>query len=301
VADRQSTLLVFDGNNILMRALKASEARVPLTSEEGTWTAPVFLFINMMSKYVKRYSAQHVVVAWDKGHDFRDMIYPDYKGGRAKHDYAHDDPQTGVFGMAKTFLTLAGIHHLEVPGYEADDIIGAYWRKPWLHMRIVSGDKDLLQLVGDRVVQVRPGGPQTSQGDEEWDSNRVYEKFGCTPAQLPLVMALTGDTGDDVPGIRGYGPKFACKHLAEVNWNLATLLDHPPERLKKVAGFREIVERNLKLVNLRHLPLTVEDPPPFDPTWIGSAAWHDLEEWCDMYQMATVKTRLLEGTLWKEK
>lgn len=298
---RLADLLVFDGNNLLMRCLKAAEARVPLTNDSGTWTAPVFMFINVLSKYVRRYPAPHVVVAWDKGHGHRDLIYPDYKSSRAKHDHSQDDPKDGIFGMAKTFLSLAGVHQVEAPDYEADDVIAAYWRKPWINMIVVSGDKDLLQLVSDNVLQVRPAGPEGTPTDEEWDRQRVEEKLGCDPSRLASVMALTGDTGDDVPGIRGYGPKTACKHLSEAGWNLDSLLAHPPDRLKKVDGFEEIVRRNFKLVNLRHISLTVQDPPPFEPTNVASAAWHDLEEWCDMYQMATVKQRLLDGTLWKEK
>jgi DNA polymerase-1 len=282
-----STMLV-DGNNIVMRSIKALEGRTRLGSED-TNTGPAFVAINMLSKYVRRYPTDRIAVCWDGGHDERSVIYEGYKSNRGSGQHGP------TFDLVKEFLTLANVFHIEVQGIEADDLIGVYWRKPPHGSTfILSGDKDLLQLVSPHgpVVQVRPTG---QDGDEVWDSVRVEEHYGCSPHVLPSVMALMGDTSDGIPGVPGVGVKTAVKMLNEFGLDLPMLLEHPP---KKVQGHEDEVRRNLKLVDLRDKRYDLPDIPRFMPTDYGSPLWDDLMRWCSEYEMRSITERLVVGTLW---
>lgn len=290
--------LVVDGNNLLVRSVFAARAnRANLTSDDGVPTAALLIFTNMLSKYVRQVGPDNMVVCWDGGKStHRVAIFDGYKAARA--DKPEVEEADKPFGQAKEFLTLAGIHHVEQPGVEADDLIAAYWRGKASSERMVilSGDKDFLQLLDGWTEQIRPGGGV----DERWTTNRARSELQCKPEHLALVMALTGDTSDNVPGVPGFGHKTACKVLAKHDWSLDSLLDctaHP-----KLLGQRAAVERNLALVDLR-TPLPGVHVPPvprFTPTVNTSVAYHPLEQFLRRYQLASVLSRLAVGTLWKD-
>ena len=293
----RKTLLV-DGNNLLIRSVFAARAnRANLTSEDGVPTAALLIFINLLSKYVKQVQPDYMSVCWDGGKSaHRQALYSGYKAARA--DAPEEDEADKPFAQAKEFLTLAGIHHIQQPGVEADDLIAAYWRRKESteRMFILSGDKDFLQLLDGWTEQIRPG----TGVDERWTANRVRSEMGCRPEHLPLVMALTGDTSDNVPGIPGFGQKTACKALAKHDWNLDSLLgcnQHP-----KLLGQEVATRRNLSLVDLRTaLPgVTVAPAPRFDPTSVISVAYHPLERFLTRYGLTTIKQRLALDSLWKD-
>lgn len=294
--------LLIDGNNILMRAFHASQGRVALTAD-GANTAPLLIFINMVSKYVKAEDPHRLVVCWDGGPSaFRRSIYFGYKSerlGSTSEDLLVTDEQDH-YSLAKHFLSLAGIHQVQVSGVEADDLIAHYWRIKENDERVIilSGDKDFLQLLDGWTEQIRPGGEF-----ERWTSNRVRTEMKCKPSDLPKVMALTGDKIDGVPGIPGFGHKTACKALAQHEWDLTQLLTtNDPRWSKRLAGHHDEVIRNLSLVDLRTAldasAVALPPPPVFEPTALESAAWADLEEWLGRYELASVLNRLHDGSLW---
>lgn len=288
------TTLVIDANNILVRSMKATEGRVSLSSH-GVPTAALLVFINTLSRYIREIEPDRVAACWDGGRStYRLSIDPDYKAARSERT---EEPDTGAFALAKEFLSLANIHHVERPGVEADDLIAGYWRMrsevdPFF---ILSGDKDFLQLLDGYTTQIRP---QTGQ-DEVWTAQRVSSDLRCRAAHLPLVMALTGDAGDGVPGLPGFGHKTACKFLGKYDWDLEKLLTSGEA---KVFGYAEQARRNLALVNLIGNPsgVQVEQPGPFTPTLpiIDAGRGRDLVEWLDRYEMVSVKERFLDGSLW---
>ncbi len=283
------TTLLIDGNNLLIRAVKSME-RVRL-SANGVRTGPLLVFVNMLSKYVREVQPDRLLVCWDGGRcQHRVQIYAQYKAARA----AHGDEESTDFALAKEFLTLCNIHHIEVPGFEADDLVAAHCHFPEGEIVILSGDKDFLQLLGPLVRQIRPTGK-----DEWWTAERVKAEMGCTPANLTLAMALCGDPGDGVPGVPGIGLKTACKLLAAEDWNLEQLLGSGH---KRVAGYEDQVRTSLRLVNLR-APLpgleSLAPPPTFSPTTWGGILLTDLLGFLRRYELTTIKERLIADTLWK--
>lgn len=282
------TVLLVDGNNLLARAVFAAKhARM---SVDGVNTGALLIFVNMLARHIREEHPDSVVVCWDGGRSvYRTGLYPDYKASRGEKpiEEERDEP----FGQAKEFLTLAGIHHVERTGWEADDLIACYWRtiRPTdTRLVILSGDKDLLQLVGDHCEQVRPVTPPNPT--DRWDLARVREKYGVVPADLSKAMAFIGDISDGVPGIKGIGPKKAAKLVTERDW--LSLLDE-----------YDGLDLWHRLIDLRSIPFTtlglsLQQPPPFHPTGPTSITYIDLAQFLDRYRLESVKTRLLTGSLW---
>jgi 5'-3' exonuclease len=298
------TLLV-DGNNLLARSDFATKNKGVEMSVGSVNTAALHVFIQLLAKYVKQVSPTHMAVFWDAGHDFRDALYPPYKANRKKSE----GPEGGdsmPFALAKEFLTWAGVPHKAHRGYEADDLIAATARQSKGKVVILSGDKDLLQLVGwqgfpepDRhrdVVQIRV------PDDDEWDEEAVEAKFGVPPHHLAHYLAMVGDTSDNVPGVAGIGPKKALALLEKAGWDWAAALDLMGS--EKAAQARLMIQ----LVDLRSYPYdeifmaSNSGAPEFRPTVLGdgSHVGENLKTFCTLYRLETTRQRLESGTLWAE-
>lgn len=292
------TLLLVDGNNLLMRSIHAM-GRSGLTSSDGVPTGPLLGFINTLSKHVVEEKPDRLVVCWDGGRsEYRVALDPEYKAHRLAMEPDAEEHKRGSFALAKEFCTLAGIHHVERTGVEADDVIAYYWRRaePGDKVVILSSDKDFLQLVReDRVEQVRLSSAGTPT--DRWTWERVVTEMGCAPEDLASAMALAGDTSDNVPGVPRFGMKTAVKTLAAQNWSLGDLVrDHP-----RVAPYAERVEKNLALVDLTRQLAGLELPalPLFDPTRPGKAMFPHLVTFLRRYQMNTVLVRISESSMWE--
>lgn len=290
--------MLVDGPNILIRAAKATE-RVPL-SADGVPTAALLVFANCLSYHVRAERPDALVVCWDGGRsEYRTALYPAYKAGRPER--TEDEDTRRPFGLVKRFLTLAGVQHVERAGWEADDLIARYWQdrrdtSPRPEVVIVSSDHDLLQLLDPGTTQVKVSSRPPL---DRWDHDRVVADLGCEPSDLPRVMALRGDPGDGVPGLRGVGPKRAVAMMAAAGWQWPTLV------ASLDVESRDTVLLSFRLVDLRGRPygdlgLHVALPGPFRPTEPGTALWADLRSWLDRYQMRSVVARLLDGTLWRD-
>ncbi len=291
--------LVVDGNNLLARADHAAKGGRTQMSVDGVNTSALLIFINLISKYVRQVNPTHLAVMWDHGHDLRDQISPDYKANRSKHVEEPEDVVT-PWRQAKEFLTWAGVPHLARKGFEADDLIAMVAVRNSMRstgsMVILSGDKDLLQLVDGVTTQIRPGGT----GSETWDTDRVAEELHLLPAHIPMYMAMVGDTSDNVAGVRGIGPKKAVALLEKVGWEWEPLL----AELGEEKAAQAVLGR--RLVDLRYkefaawsihwdYPLEV---PKFIPTEPGSMLWPPLEQFLSQWQMNSVMHRLKDGSLW---
>lgn len=298
------TTLLVDGNNILARSAFAAKGGRTQMSVGGVNTSALLIFINMLSKYVRQVQPTHMAVCWDAGHALRDAIYPEYKANRNKAVVEEDEEVVTPWAQAKEFLTWAGVPHLARKGWEADDLIAKIVHEtPPAHRPIVilSGDKDLLQLVDEVTTQIRPG----THANEVWDEDRVDEEIGVLPQHIPLYMALTGDTGDNVPGVRGVGPKKAVKALQEAGWDWDALLDAlGPEKAKEAVLSR-------RLVDLRYPEFTAYgdaldgvllnlSAPAFTPTATTGMLWEPLLDFLKKWQMNSVIQRLNDGSLWYE-
>jgi DNA polymerase-1 len=290
--------LIVDGTNLLVRSEHAA-VHAGLSIEdagEEVNTGAIHLFAFTLAKYTKSVNPARMIVCWDGGRSwFRTNLYPEYKSGRKG---GHGDDIGSVRRLAREFLTVANIHHIEVEGWEADDIVAAHWRRH-RHDEVVilSGDKDFLQLVGNGTIQIRPqqGKPIS---DEIWDEQRVISEIGCKPSDLTKVMALAGDLGDDVPGIQGIGNKTAIKMLEKYGWSLPALLQSDE---KKVQGQAGLVDLWYQLVDLQvgQEPAGIRPVPPFNPTQPHHMMARDFLDWCSRYQLENLADKFRRGDLWK--
>lgn len=201
-----SAIYLIDGSAYIYRAYHAI---APLTNSRGVATNAVLGFINMIHRLQREESPERLAIAFDaKGPTFRHQLYDAYKANRPPMpaDLREQLP------WVKKFVVAAGLPLLEVPGVEADDIIATLCRRfrdQGERVVIVSGDKDLLQLVGGGVTMLDP------MKNIEIDVAGVEEKYGIPASRLLDYFALVGDSADNVPGVPGVGPKTAAKLIGE--------------------------------------------------------------------------------------
>lgn len=293
------TTLLIDGNNMLMRAIFAAQ-RGSSMSADGVVTGPLVIFINSLSKHIGTSQPERVAVAWDGGRSQeRIRLSADYKSNRVGAPDGEDEVRQSTFQLAKQFLTLANIYHLQLHGREADDLIAAWWahENPGKAsmIEIVSSDKDFLQLVGTNPHGVPVEQTRLSSADvptDRWDAKRVHRDLGCTPENWASVTALMGDKSDNVIGVPGIGPKKAVKLLEAHAWDLASAAATLPE-------YTGQIEINYQLVSLRQPALKLAPIPTFRPTRQGHALHADLLGFLDRYRLATARDRLSQGRLWR--
>lgn len=288
--------LLIDGNNILIRAVKATEHTV-MNSDDGTNTSGLVVVVKTISRYIREEKPYRVMVCWDGGRSWRHQVYPAYKAARPQQTDAY---RSTTRRLVKSFLALCRIPQGHLDGFEADDLIAAHWRHANEPVTILSGDKDFLQLVGETpkghwCSQIRLSSGHTPT--EHWQPGHVLAHYGCSPAQLPLVMSLTGDGSDGIPGVKGIGPKFAIKHLAAAGWDLAAVEHSGIAEARdngEIAKWRTLVD--LREVPYEMIPTGVG---PFMPVNPGpDAAWNALWEFLERYQLRQFQRQLLAGELW---
>ncbi|MBO4480258.1 MAG: DNA polymerase I [Alphaproteobacteria bacterium] len=201
-------LTLIDGNSILFRAYYGVHSR--LTRSDGTPTGAVYTFLNMMLPvFAAAKPNDKFVCVFDASRQtFRQKIYPEYKANR-------DETPADLISqsiMVQRALGEMGVPVLCIPGVEADDVIATLATQSCQiadKTRIMTGDKDLMQLVSD-CIYLYDGMKQKTIGRTE-----VLEKFGVTPEQVIDVQSLMGDSSDNVPGVRGIGPKKAAELINE--------------------------------------------------------------------------------------
>ena len=205
-------LLLVDGHSILNRAYYGLP---PLTAPDGTPTGAVYGFLNILLRFFNEEKPDYLAVAFDlSAPTFRHKMYPDYKGTRKSMD---DDLRVQV-PIIKDVLSAMDITIVTKEGFEADDIIGTLAKKNAsydLEVVIVSGDKDLLQLADDHISMMTP---KTSKGVTtvtHYTPEKIKEEFGVEVSEFVLLKAIMGDTSDNIPGVKGVGPKTAAPIVSE--------------------------------------------------------------------------------------
>ena len=196
-------ILVIDGNSIINRAYYGMR---PLTTKSGKTTHAVYGMINIISRQLNAIKPDYAAVAFDlKAPTFRHKMYEGYKAGR------HPTPEDLIsqFPDAKECLSLMGLHILELPGYEADDIQGTVAKmahtQPDTEAYILSGDRDLLQLIDDKVTVLLATNAETKSMDEA----AFRAEYGIDSRCFVDMKALMGDSSDNIPGVAGVGKKTA--------------------------------------------------------------------------------------------
>lgn len=198
-------LFLIDGMSLVFRAYHAM-AKSNFHSDSGEPTYAVFGFINTLHSLIKSHKASNMIVAFDTATPtFRHEKYEQYKANRDEFPEALV-PQ---LKRIKEFLDLAGIRRIEMPGYEADDVIGSM-AKQFIDYEVfcITEDKDYYQLVDDRIKLLKPS--RSRERDFTYvDLDEVRNKFGGVPEQVKDVLALIGDSSDNIPGVKGIGEKTA--------------------------------------------------------------------------------------------
>ncbi len=205
------SLFLIDGHALAYRSYYAF-IRKPLVNSKGEETSAVFGFVRTIVNVLERYGPSHLAVVFDSEEEtFRKGLFSDYKANRPEM------PESLVSQLARIFEVLKAmrIPVLSVPGFEADDIMAtlAVRLEAETAVRIFTGDKDLLQVVNDRVHVIRPG--KGGLLDEEIGPDGLREAYGLTPEQFIDFQALMGDPTDNVPGVPGVGEKTALKLVAD--------------------------------------------------------------------------------------
>lgn len=246
-------VFLVDGQSYIYRAFYAVRE---LSTSTGFPTNAIFGFVNMLQRIREEFTPTHLAVIFDaKGKTFRNDLYAAYKARRL----AMPEALRPQIPRIKDVVRAYRIPALELEGYEADDIIATLakrWEKQGANVVIVSGDKDLMQLVSAHVTML-----DTMKG-EHIGIEQVRAKFGVEPARVIEVQGLMGDATDDIPGIPGIGEKTAIKLISE--WHdLDNLLAHVSEISgkvgEKIRANAELARVSKALATLRcDVPLAVD-------------------------------------------
>ncbi|GFP20837.1 DNA polymerase I [Candidatus Hakubella thermalkaliphila] len=241
-SDRKKKIVMIDGNNLAYRAYFALPATIATSS--GVQTNSVYGFTSMLIKLLQEEKPDALVVAFDSAAPtFRHRQYAGYKAQRLQMP----DQLYHQLSLIEEVIEALGIPMVKMEGYEADDILGTLARRgeqEGLEVLIVTGDRDALQLVSPqvKVMANRRGITDVTV----YDLEKVLERYGVPPSQIPDLVGLVGDSSDNIPGILGIGPKTAAKLLAQFgsleeiyenlqsisNENLRTLLAENEEQAR---------------------------------------------------------------------
>ncbi|SKB58239.1 DNA polymerase I [Acetoanaerobium noterae] len=203
-------LILIDGNSLMNRAYYALPE---LMNKKGQHTNAIYGFANILFKIMDTYKPSHISVAFDlKAPTFRHKQYDAYKGNRKKMP---DELRKQVEPLKK-MIDAFGINRIELEGYEADDLIGTVaknFEQDGFEVYIITGDKDALQLVSDKikVLFTKKGISEL----DEYDPDKMTEKYELTPQQFIDLKGLMGDQSDNIPGVAGIGEKTGIKLLKE--------------------------------------------------------------------------------------
>ncbi len=240
-------VFLIDGSGFLFRAYYGIKHR--MTRADGTVVNAVHGFTTMLMKLIEDTDADHIAVIFDSARKtFRNDIYPDYKAHRPPPP---EDliPQFDLVRQATRALNVACV---DMPGFEADDLIATYAtlaKEQGADVTVVSSDKDLMQLVDDKVIMF------DAMKNKEIRAEQVMEKFGVGPDRVIEVQALAGDSSDNVPGVPGIGLKTAALLVNEYG-DMEGVLAHAedikqPKRRQSLIDFAEAARISKQLVTLK--------------------------------------------------
>ncbi len=217
---KNNVTVLIDGNSVIYRAFY----NVPPLTADGVPTGVIHVFLSVLDKLKNNPEINDIIIIFDaKGKNYRHEMYSDYKATRQ----AMPEDLIIQQNLLKEILPYTGYPIYIVEGYEADDVINTLAKTIENNVWIVTKDKDLHQLVNDKVKIY------DYQKDEVIDREKVYEKFGLYPEYIPDMLALMGDSADNIPGIAGIGPKTA-KNLLDTYKTIDNIFSHIDELKGKV-------------------------------------------------------------------
>ncbi|OLC08751.1 MAG: DNA polymerase I [Gemmatimonadetes bacterium 13_1_40CM_70_11] len=261
---QRERLFLLDGYALIYRAFFAMIAR-PLTTRSGENTSAAWGVTNFLLRLHQQHRPDYLGWVNDVGESFRHKTYPAYKATREKlGEQLQQDFNRSVERIAQ-ILDAFGVPVLGVEGYEADDVIGTLatqgaTRGAGAQVVIVSGDKDLYQLVRPGIALLNPGRGGPAAVEEHWvDHSNAHERLGVPPERVVDYLALVGDSSDNVPGVKGVGEKTA-RELLDAYGDLDGVLAHAAEIPGKRA--REAVQQHAELARLSRELVTIRRDVP---------------------------------------
>ena len=276
-------IVLIDGHSIINRAFYG----VPdLTNKDGLHTNGIFGFVNILFKILEEEKPDYLTVAFDVHHPtFRHEMFKEYKGTRkGMPQELHEQVP-----VLKELLTAMGIQIMELPGYEADDLLGTVANRSeakGMDVLVVSGDRDLLQIVTDHI---RVCIPKTKRGTTEYEmyyTKDVQEKYGLLPKQIIELKALMGDSSDNIPGVPGIGEKTATAILQQFE-NVENAHAHLDEIKPKRA--KENLEEHYDMAIMSKKLATIEINAPYEYDWesarTGNVFTNEAYELCQKLEL----------------
>ena len=252
---QDKTLYLLDASSYIHRAFHAIKG---LSTSSGVPTGAVYGFMQMLLKVLRDANPRYLAVVYDaKGPTFRHELYPAYKANRPPLDPALKTQ----LPLVRQVVTALGLPAVEVEGYEADDLMATLARQAreqGFEVILVSGDKDLYQLVGDGVVL------WDTMKDQRFGPKEVEQKLGVPPEKVVDLQALWGDSGDNVPGVPGVGPKTAAKLLKQYG-DLESILAAAPEMKKSKLRQNLLEHADTARLAKKLVTLAQDAPVSFDP------------------------------------
>ena len=285
----EKKLVLIDGHSILNRAFYG----IPdLTNSEGTHTNAVYGFLNILLKILGEEQPEYLTVAFDVKHPtFRHEMYKEYKGTRTGM------PQELVeqVPIIKEILQAMKVNIVEMPGFEADDILGSYAYKAQedgMVVSLISGDRDTLQIATDKIRIRIPTTRKSGTVTEDYYAKDVEEVLGVTPKEFIDVKALMGDPSDNIPGVPGIGKKTATaliQKYGSIEEAYAHVEEITPNRAK------ESLKENYKLAELSKDLATIRLKLDIDYDW-EQAELHNIYtpaayELCKKYEFKNLLSK----------
>ncbi|MGD9208715.1 MAG: DNA polymerase I [Syntrophobacterales bacterium] len=283
MATKKATLYLIDGSSYIYRAFYGVRH---LSTSTGIPTNAIYGFANMLNRVLRERNPLYMAIALDApGPTFRHDLSPDYKANRPRMP----EDLSGQIPFIKRLIAALGIPYMEIPGYEADDIIGtlATWASDQgAEVVMISGDKDLLQLVSPKVHM------WDSMKNEVFGPAEVEKRFGVPASQVVEIMGLAGDSSDNIPGVPGIGPKTAQRLIKEFGSieNLLSALDKVSKEKE-----RKRLETHSEQAMMSRSLAKIKCDVPLDKDWqefeLGQA---DLSDLTNLYRELEFKKFLQE-------
>ena len=262
MSQSEGRFFLLDGTALAYRSYFAF-IRNPLVNSKGVNTSSVFGFTNTLLKIIKDERPDYIACVFDTAAPtFRHELFPEYKATREKMP----DELVEQLPLIRRVVEAFSIPLLEKEGFEADDVIGTLAvqaEKQGLETYLVSGDKDFMQLVSDRVKMYSLGRSSSGSEPSIVDPESVVQKMGVPPERIIDLLGLMGDSSDNVPGVPGVGPKTALK-LLEMYGSMEAVLEHAEQVEAKRIRENLIAHHDQALLS-KHL-VTIHTDVPLDTT-----------------------------------
>ena len=288
--ENRPKLVLIDGTALAYRN-HFSMIRNPLTNSKGVNTSALYGTLNSLVKILREQEPDYLIFAFDsRKPTFRHEKYPEYKSTRAKMP----DELSEILPAVKEAVEALNIPVLEIDGVEADDVVGTLAKRGATNgfdVIIYTGDKDFLQLIDRNISMLSPG--RANKPDTLWTIENADKKFGIRPDQLVDLLALMGDSSDNIPGVRGIGEKTAVKLLQRFGSldNIYANLDKIKGSLKtKLEQGRESAYLSKNLATIR---TDLNIPIDWEQAKLGEPNPDKLLPILEKYELASLIKKLL--------